>query len=99
MKSTRWYIDMGTKGGGAGYPPNTDPKKVNDPATAQQALTDARALVAAFDSAGMLKGKDYTYEEVQGGEYKEEAWQTRVEPLLKALYPPTPATQPTASGN
>ena len=60
---------------------------------------DARALVAAFDSAGLVKGKDYTYEEVQGGEFNELAWQARVEPMLKSLYPPSAATQPAASSN
>ncbi|MBC8105636.1 MAG: hypothetical protein H7Z14_03520 [Anaerolineae bacterium] len=99
VKTNRWYIDMGSKGGGAGYPPNTDPKKASDPAVAQSALTDARALIAAFDSAGMIKGKDYVYEEVPNGEFNELAWQSRVEPMLRALYPATPATQPTASGN
>ena len=71
---------------------------MNDPAVAQAALANARALIAAFDSAGMVRGKDYVYEEVPGGEYNETAWQARVEPLLKAAYPPAPATQPSASG-
>jgi enterochelin esterase-like enzyme len=96
LKRTRFYIDMGTAGGGAGYPPNTDPKDVSKPQVAQDALNDARALVAAFDSAGLQRGKDYVYEEVPG-EFNEPAWQTRVEPMLKALYPPgAPATQPSA---
>lgn len=99
VKSTRFYIDMGTKGGGAGYPPYTDPKDAANPAAAQDALNDARQLVAAFDSAGLVKGKDYVYEEVQGGEFNESAWQARVEPMLKALFPPAPATQPTAGGS
>jgi hypothetical protein len=98
LKSTRFYIDMGTKGGGAGYPPHTDPKSANDPAAAQDAINDARQLVAAFDSAGMTRGKDYVYEEVPGGEFNESAWQTRVEPMLKSIFPPAPATQPTAGG-
>jgi enterochelin esterase-like enzyme len=98
LKSTRWYVDMGTAGGGAGYPPNTSAKKASDPSTAQAALSDARALVSALDAAGLVKGKDYVYDEVQGGEYNEPAWQARVEPLLRAMFPAAPATQPSASG-
>ncbi len=88
VRGTRWYIDMGTKGNGAGYPPITDPAKVSDPQVASTALADVHELTAAFDSAGLRKGQDYVYEEVQGAEFNEPAWQSRVEPLLKAIFPP-----------
>ena len=100
LKQTRFYIDMGTKGSGAGYPPFTDHTNASNPQAVLNALADGKDLVAALDSAGLQRGKDYVYEEVQGGEYNEPSWQGRVEPMLVFLLKPSgaPATQPTASG-
>jgi enterochelin esterase-like enzyme len=99
MKGTRWYVDVGTAGAGAGYPPFTTHENASNPQAAQNALADVRELVAAFDSNGLVRGSDYVYEEISGGEYNEPAWQKRVEPLLTALFKATgtPTTQPASS--
>ena len=105
IKGTRWYLDVGTAGGGAGYPPFSAHGQAADPQAVQNALADTRELVAAFDSAGLAKGADYFFEEVQGGTFDEPGWQKRVEPMLTFLFKPAaasgtaPATQPSARAN
>jgi S-formylglutathione hydrolase FrmB len=101
MKQARWYVDYGAKGSGAGYPPNTRHEDASKPEVVQNALTDGQELNRAFDSAGLVKGKDYSYSEVPDGTFNETGWQSRVEPMLMFLFksPATgaPATGPTAA--
>ena len=101
MKQTRWYVDFGAKGGGAGYPPNTKHEVAESPDVVANALADGHELVQAFDSAGLSKGKDYTYIEVPDGTFNETGWQSRVEQMLTFLFKAgpssAPASQPTAA--
>jgi enterochelin esterase-like enzyme len=103
MKQTRWYVDYGAKGGGAGYPPNTRHETADKPEVVANALADGHELTQAFDSAGLTKGRDYSYTEVPDGTFNEPGWQSRVEPMLMFLFKAgaatttAPASQPTAA--
>jgi predicted alpha/beta superfamily hydrolase len=45
-----------------------------------------RHLVAAFDRAGLVPGRDYFYTEVAGGEHNEAAWAARFDKVLLYLF-------------
>ena len=49
-------------------------------------IEDARELAKAVASAGVTKGKDFAYTEIEGGQHNETAWASRVEPFLRYLY-------------
>jgi predicted alpha/beta superfamily hydrolase len=72
MKDTRFYVDMGTKGG-ANYPGTTE-------------VQDLNQLAGRFDAAGLKKGADFTATIVDGAEHNESAWQKRVPDFLTFLY-------------
>ncbi|MGD0461570.1 MAG: alpha/beta hydrolase-fold protein [Tepidisphaeraceae bacterium] len=72
MKDTRFYVDMGTKGG-PNYPGNTE-------------VHDANELVQRFDAAGLKKGTDYSFSIIEGAEHNESAWQKRGGDFLVFLY-------------
>jgi enterochelin esterase-like enzyme len=86
LKGMRVWLDMGPSP--AKYYPGEDP------------VGDARALVAMFESAGLVSGVDYRFVEVTNGEHNEASWQTRVPDVLMFLYGATdaePTTAPTAA--
>ena len=72
MKDTRFYVDMGTKGG-ALYPSDTE-------------VQDLNQLAERFDAAGLKKGTDFTATIIDGAEHNESAWQKRVGDFLTFLY-------------
>jgi pimeloyl-ACP methyl ester carboxylesterase len=100
MKQTKWYVDLGVAGKGAGYPPNIQHETASKPEVPQAAAADVREFVTAFGSAGLVQGTDFFFEEVSGGEFNELAWQKRVEPLLlfaSKVIPTPPAPPPTTA--
>jgi len=75
MQKTRFWIDMGTSEG--------------QPApgvSVTTAVLNARALREVFDRAGLVRGEDYQYLEVQDGRHNEAAWSARIEDILIFLY-------------
>jgi predicted alpha/beta superfamily hydrolase len=72
VKNTRFYADMGTKGGDL-YPGTTE-------------VDDLNQLTAHFNAAGLKKGTDYSTAVIDGAEHGETAWQKRVGNLLIFLY-------------
>ena len=74
MKGIRFYVDMGTSGGGL-YPGTTE-------------IQDLDQFTQLMDSAGLKKGSDYTATPIDGAEHNESAWQKRVPDFLTFLYPP-----------
>ncbi len=72
MKNTRFYVDMGSKGG-PNYPGDGEVQDAND-------------LAMRFDGAGLKKGTDYSFSIVEGAEHSESAWQKRVGGVLVFLY-------------
>jgi len=71
-RGTRLYLDMGSAGG-TNYP-------------GEKPIDDARELEKTLESAGLSKGNDLAYTEIEGGQHTETAWATRVEPMLVFLY-------------
>jgi predicted alpha/beta superfamily hydrolase len=49
-------------------------------------LERTRRLAGAFDTAGLLPGRDYYYWEAAGGEHNEEAWAARFDKVLLYLF-------------
>ena len=56
-------------------------------AEGRRGLDDARLLKAALVGAGFLEGRDLHYAEYEGATHSEDAWATRVGPMLEWLYP------------
>jgi len=75
MHGTRFWLDMGTAEGRAA-PGQTLPST----------LINARELAAIFDRAGLKRGVDYEYLEVDGGQHNEQAWARRIQRILVFLY-------------
>lgn len=73
MRRTRFWLCMGTR-----------EDKQRGPVTAH--LRRTRRLVAIFDEARLVPGKDYCYWEVAGGEHKEAAWAARIDKVLLYFY-------------
>ena len=73
MRRMRFWVDMGTREG-------------SRRGTVTPAVADARELVASFDAAGLLPGRDYCYTEVAGGEHNESAWADRFDKVLLFLF-------------
>jgi predicted alpha/beta superfamily hydrolase len=69
LRGVRFWVDMGLREGGrgSGYP---------------RGVTHTRRLVRAFDAAGLVRGRDYAYHEVPGGEHNEAAWAARFDRVL-----------------
>ena len=55
----------------------------------ERVLPDTRALRDALVARGWTAGDDLAYSEIEGGEHNEASWATRVEPVLRFLYPRT----------
>jgi predicted alpha/beta superfamily hydrolase len=72
MKGTRFYVDMGTKGG-PNYPGDTE-------------VEDANELGARLHAAGLKTGTDYSFSIIDGAEHSESAWQKRDADFLTFLY-------------
>ena len=53
----------------------------------EHTIGNARALRDALVAKGWTVGEDLAYLEVQGGEHNELSWATRVEPVLRFLFP------------
>jgi predicted alpha/beta superfamily hydrolase len=56
-------------------------------AEGEQVTTDARALRDALLAKGWVVGHDLHYLEAEGGQHNEHSWATRVDPMLRFLYP------------
>jgi predicted alpha/beta superfamily hydrolase len=69
LKGVRFWVDMGTKEG----------KQID---SFSKAIGDARELIAIFDKAGLIPGRDYYYWEVADGEHNEAAWAARFDKVL-----------------
>ncbi len=69
LRRMRLWLDMGTREGKRGG--HLTPE-----------IGRTRRLVACFDAAGLLPGRDYCYWEVAGGEHNEAAWAARFDKLL-----------------
>ena len=69
LKGVRFWVDMGTKEG----------KQVE---SFSNAIGSARDLIAIFDKAGLIPGRDYYYWEVAEGEHNETAWAGRLDKIL-----------------
>jgi predicted alpha/beta superfamily hydrolase len=69
MKGIRFWVDMGTGEGRQieGY---------------SRAIEQTRALEKVFDAAGLVPGREYSYEEVAGGEHNEASWAARFDRVL-----------------
>jgi predicted alpha/beta superfamily hydrolase len=69
LGGVRFWLDAGTREGGrgSGYP---------------RGVTHTRRLVRQFDAAGLVRGRDYAYQEVAGGEHHEAAWAGRFDRVL-----------------
>jgi predicted alpha/beta superfamily hydrolase len=74
LKGVRFWLDMGTSEG----------KQIDQ---FSEALKYTRRLASIFDSAGLKKGRDYTYLEVSDGQHNETAWAARFDQVLTFLYP------------
>ena len=70
----RIWLDTGTKEG-------------RDETEAAETTADARRLRDALKEKGWKEGKDLQYFEAVGAEHNERAWQQRVGPMLKFLFP------------
>jgi len=70
----RIWVDTGTKEG----------TTVEE---AQQTVVNARLLKETLVRKGWRLGKDLSYFEAEGAEHNERAWATRMEPVLKFLFP------------
>ena len=70
----RIWLDTGTKEGGS----ETE---------AQETTANARALRDALLAKGWKDGQDLRYFEAVGAEHNERAWEQRVGPMLKFLFP------------
>lgn len=77
----KFWVDIGTKEGQA--PAGATAASAGTPAKAVQ---DCRELVAAFDEAGLAKGVNYRYEEVEGAAHNEQAWAQRADRMLVFLF-------------
>jgi predicted alpha/beta superfamily hydrolase len=66
MKNVRFWVDMGTREG-------------DEPG---DAIPATRRLVARFDAAGLVPGRDYYYQEVFDGEHNEASWAARFDKIL-----------------
>ncbi len=72
LKGVRVWLDMGTAESTASAG-NLVLKHVHD-------------FVAVMEGAGLEAGRDYHYEEVEGGRHNEQAWAGRIEAILTFLY-------------
>ncbi len=70
----RIWVDTGTKEGTTAE-------------EAQQTVVNARLLKETLVRKGWRLGKDLSYFEAEGAEHNERAWATRMEPILKFLFP------------
>jgi len=70
----RIWVDTGTKEGTTAE-------------EAQQTVVNARLLKETLVRKGWRLGKDLSYFEAEGAEHNERAWATRMEPVLKFLFP------------
>jgi predicted alpha/beta superfamily hydrolase len=61
-----------------------------DTGTSEDGWELARKLRDALVDKGWKIYNDLQYMEVQGGEHTEAAWATRVDPMLRFLFPPPP---------
>ena len=73
LKGVRFWVDVGLREGGrgSGYP---------------RGVTHTRRLVRQFDAAGLVRGRDYAYYEIAGGEHNEAAWAARFDRVLLFLF-------------
>ena len=69
MKGTRFWLDMGSK----------EDRQI---AEFSKAVLSTRELVAVFDEAGLVPGRDYYYWEVVDGEHNEAHWAARFDKIL-----------------
>ncbi len=69
MKRVRFWVDMGTAEG----------RQLD---TFSKGVAWTRELVALFDRAGLVPGRDYYYQEVYEGEHNEAAWADRFDKVL-----------------
>ena len=53
----------------------------------EEVLTDARALRDALITKGWVLGQDLGYVEAEGGQHNEASWASRVDPVLRFLFP------------
>lgn len=72
LKGKRVFIDMGTKPG-KNYP-------------GDNAVADAREMVQRLDAAGLKRGADYQYTEVEGDRHGESDWAKRIDQVLMFLF-------------
>ncbi len=75
MHGTRFWVDMGTVEGHAAP---------GQPTTL--AVEHARDLAGLLKRAGLERGVQYEYLEVEGGRHNEQAWAQRIEQILVFLY-------------
>lgn len=73
MKDTRFWVDMGSK----------EDRQI---AEFSRAIASTRELVAVFDRAGLVPGRDYYYWEVVDGEHNEAHWAARFDKVLLYLF-------------
>jgi predicted alpha/beta superfamily hydrolase len=52
-------------------------------------IADARALRDALIAKGWVLGEDLSYLEAEGGEHNEQSWASRIDTVLKFLFPVT----------
>lgn len=72
LKHVRLWVDMGTAEASV--------------SSGNLALRHVHDLVAILDQAGLKRGVDYQYMQVDGGRHNERAWADRIEPILTFLY-------------
>ena len=53
----------------------------------EEVIADARALKAALIAKGWVEGQDLAYAEAEGAQHNEASWASRVDSVLKFLYP------------
>src|SRR5690349_19299922 len=53
----------------------------------EEVITDARALKDALVAKGWVEGQDLVYVEAEGAQHNEASWGSRVDAVLKFLYP------------
>lgn len=73
----RMWIDMGTAEGAPSGPL----------AAFSRAVADCRDLVGILRDAGLKPGRDYQYDEIDGGKHNEAAWAQRIDRILLYLFP------------
>jgi predicted alpha/beta superfamily hydrolase len=91
MSPSVWWDDRGILREIEGLPHKLPLRVWLDVGTAEgeQVIADVRALRDALVAKGWTIGDDLAYLEAPGGEHNEQSWGSRIDAVLRFLFPPT----------